>query len=55
MAKSIDVSDVNIYYGDFLAVQGVNMTIRAGAVTASSVRRAAASRPSFAPSTGCTR
>jgi phosphate transport system ATP-binding protein len=34
MAKSIDVSDVNIYYGDFLAVQGVNMTIRAGAVTA---------------------
>ncbi|KRB77699.1 hypothetical protein ASE01_05715 [Nocardioides sp. Root190] len=34
MAKSIDVSDVNIYYSDFLAVQGVNMTIRAGAVTA---------------------
>ncbi|QSR28068.1 phosphate ABC transporter ATP-binding protein [Nocardioides aromaticivorans] len=34
MAKSIDVSDVNIYYGEFLAVQGVNMTIRAGAVTA---------------------
>lgn len=34
MAKSIDVSDVNIYYSDFLAVEGVNMTIRAGAVTA---------------------
>ncbi|KAA1421498.1 phosphate ABC transporter ATP-binding protein [Nocardioides humilatus] len=34
MARSIDVSDVNIYYGDFLAVQGVNMTIRARAVTA---------------------
>ncbi|MBM0127840.1 phosphate ABC transporter ATP-binding protein PstB [Pimelobacter simplex] len=34
MAKSIDISDVNIYYGDFLAVEGVNMTIRAGAVTA---------------------
>ncbi|KRC53920.1 MULTISPECIES: phosphate ABC transporter ATP-binding protein PstB [unclassified Nocardioides] len=34
MSKSIDVSDVNIYYGDFLAVQGVNMSIRAGAVTA---------------------
>jgi len=34
MAKSIDVSDVNIYYGDFLAVEGVNMTVRAGAVTA---------------------
>ncbi|MEV4999831.1 phosphate ABC transporter ATP-binding protein PstB [Nocardioides sp. LML1-1-1.1] len=34
MAKSIDVSDVNIYYGDFLAVEGVNMSVRAGAVTA---------------------
>ncbi|SFB88316.1 phosphate transport system ATP-binding protein [Nocardioides terrae] len=34
MAKSIDVSDVNIYYGDFKAVEGVNMTIRARAVTA---------------------
>jgi phosphate transport system ATP-binding protein len=34
MAKSIDVSDLNIYYGDFLAVEGVNMTIRARAVTA---------------------
>ncbi len=34
MAKSIDVSDVNIYYGDFLAVEGVNMTIRARSVTA---------------------
>ncbi len=34
MAKSIDVSDLDIYYGDFLAVQGVSMTIRARAVTA---------------------
>jgi len=34
MAKSIDISDMNIYYGDFLAVEGVNMTIRAKAVTA---------------------
>ncbi|MDF1605019.1 phosphate ABC transporter ATP-binding protein PstB [Nocardioides sp. YIM 152315] len=34
MAKSIDVSDLSIYYGDFLAVEGVNMTIRAKAVTA---------------------
>ncbi|MBU1801486.1 phosphate ABC transporter ATP-binding protein PstB [Nocardioides sp.] len=34
MAKSIDVSDLNIYYGDFLAVEGVNMTIRARSVTA---------------------
>ncbi|GAB4013781.1 phosphate ABC transporter ATP-binding protein PstB [Nocardioides ultimimeridianus] len=34
MATGIDVSDVNIYYGDFLAVEGVNMSIRPGAVTA---------------------
>ncbi len=34
MAKSIDVSDLDIYYGDFKAVEGVNMTIRAKAVTA---------------------
>ena len=34
MAKSIDVSDLNIYYGDFLAVEGVNMTIKAKTVTA---------------------
>ena len=34
MAKSIDVSDLDIYYGDFKAVEGVNMTIKAKAVTA---------------------
>src|ERR1041384_3424957 len=34
MATSIDVSDLNIYYGDFLAVEGVNMTIKARSVTA---------------------
>jgi phosphate transport system ATP-binding protein len=34
MAKSIDVSDLDIYYGDFLAVQSVNMTIKARSVTA---------------------
>jgi phosphate transport system ATP-binding protein len=34
MAKSIDVSDLDIYYGDFLAVEGVNMTIPARSVTA---------------------
>jgi phosphate transport system ATP-binding protein len=34
MAKSIDVSDLDIYYSDFLAVQGVTMTVRAKAVTA---------------------
>ena len=34
MAKSIDVSDLNIYYGEFLAVEGVSMTIKARSVTA---------------------
>src|SRR4051812_48204484 len=34
MAKSIDISDLDIYYGDFLAVQGINMTIKARSVTA---------------------
>ncbi len=34
MAKSIDVSDLDIYYGDFLAVQGVNLTVKARSVTA---------------------
>jgi phosphate transport system ATP-binding protein len=34
MAKSIDVADLDIYYGDFLAVEGVSMTIPARSVTA---------------------
>ena len=34
MAKSIDISDLNIYYGDFLAVEGVNMTVKSKSVTA---------------------
>ena len=34
MAKRIDVSDLNIYYGDFLAVQDVNMVIEPRSVTA---------------------
>ncbi|MEZ5098094.1 MAG: phosphate ABC transporter ATP-binding protein PstB [Nocardioides sp.] len=34
MAKSIDVSDLDIYYGDFKAVEGVNMTVKARSVTA---------------------
>lgn len=34
MAKSIDISDLDIYYGDFKAVEGVSMTVRARAVTA---------------------
>ncbi len=34
MAKSIDISDLNIYYGSFLAVSDVTMTIQARTVTA---------------------
>ena len=34
MAKSIDVSDLDIYYGDFLAVEGVTIPIPARSVTA---------------------
>ncbi len=34
MAKSIDVSDLSIYYGKFCAVQGVSLTIEPRSVTA---------------------
>src|SRR3954447_5265888 len=34
MAKSIQVKDLNIYYGDFKAVENVTMTIPARSVTA---------------------
>jgi phosphate transport system ATP-binding protein len=34
VARSIDVSDLNIYYGDFLAVEGVSMLIPSRQVTA---------------------
>ncbi len=34
MAKSIDISDLDIYYGSFKAVEGVTMSIRARSVTA---------------------
>ncbi|GAA1698624.1 phosphate ABC transporter ATP-binding protein PstB [Fodinicola feengrottensis] len=34
MAKSIDVSDLNVYYGKFLAVEGVSMTVEPRSVTA---------------------
>ncbi|WP_370891929.1 phosphate ABC transporter ATP-binding protein PstB [Janibacter sp. GXQ6167] len=34
MSKRIDVTDLDIYYGDFLAVQGVNMVIEPRTVTA---------------------
>ena len=49
MAKSIDVSDLNIYYGDFLAVEDVNIADpRPRPSPPSSARPAAASRPSCA-------
>ena len=34
MSKRIDVSDLDVYYGDFLAVEGVTMTIEARQATA---------------------
>ena len=34
MAKRLDISDLNIYYGDFLAVEGVSMAVEPRAVTA---------------------
>jgi len=34
MSKRIDVKDLNVYYGDFLAVEGVNMVIEPRSVTA---------------------
>ncbi|MGO1316109.1 MAG: phosphate ABC transporter ATP-binding protein PstB [Cellulomonadaceae bacterium] len=34
MAKQIDVADLDVYYGDFLAVEGVSMVIEPNAVTA---------------------
>ena len=55
MAKSIDVSGLDIFYGDFKAVEDVSMTIEPRSVTAFIGRPAAASRPSCAPSTACTR
>ena len=34
MSKSIEVKDVNIYYGSFLAVEGVSMSVEPRSVTA---------------------
>lgn len=34
MAKRIDVSDLNVFYGDFKAVEGVSMTVEPRSVTA---------------------
>jgi phosphate transport system ATP-binding protein len=34
MAKRIDVHDLNVYYGDFKAVEGVSLTIEPRSVTA---------------------
>nr|WP_245324931.1 phosphate ABC transporter ATP-binding protein PstB [Microbacterium amylolyticum] len=34
VSKSIEVNDLNVYYGDFLAVEGVSIDIQPGTVTA---------------------
>ena len=45
MAKRIDVSDLNIYYGSFRAVEGVSFSSSPGRSRRSSARPAAASPP----------
>ena len=55
MAKSIDVTDLNIYYGNFLAVQeDVNITIPARAVTALIGPSGCGKSTFLRSSTGCT-
>ena len=49
MAKRLDLKDVNIYYGDFHAVQNVNLNIPPRAVTAFIYHPAVASPPCCAP------
>ncbi len=34
MSETIEVTDLNVYYGDFLAVEGVSMTMQAKSITA---------------------
>jgi phosphate transport system ATP-binding protein len=34
MAKRIDISDLNVYYGDFLAVEGVTLSVEPRSITA---------------------
>ena len=34
MSKSIEVNDLNVYYSDFLAVEGVSIEIKPNTVTA---------------------
>ena len=34
MSKRIELKDLNVYYGDFLAVEGINMVIEPRAITA---------------------
>jgi len=34
MSKRIELRDLNVYYGDFLAVEGIDMTIEPQSVTA---------------------
>ncbi|MGO2669023.1 MAG: ATP-binding cassette domain-containing protein, partial [Microbacterium gubbeenense] len=34
MSKSIEVNDLDVFYGDFLAVEGVSLDVQPGTVTA---------------------
>ena len=49
MSTKLKLNDLDIYYGDFHAVQSVNMDIPAQAVTAFIGRPAAVSPPCCAP------
>ena len=47
MSKNIDVEDLNIYYGSFLAVEGVTMSIRAQSVTAALIGPSGCGKSTF--------
>jgi hypothetical protein len=49
MSKRIEAKNLDIYYGDFKAVEGVSMIIEPRASPRSSARPAAASPPSCGP------
>ena len=55
VSKRIEVNDLNVYYGNFLAVEDVSLTIEPAPSRPSSGRPDAASPRSCARSTGCTR
>lgn len=49
--NKIEIRDMNLYYGDFHALHGINLDIKANEITAFIGRPAAASPPCCARST----